>query len=105
MVSGIVQRQVSRWTFLALSPLHYVPVLATVVTKLGFSVLSGLSDSGRRGQHDHTIHHLRTARLVRRDHLDGDEGKAQRAAGVTSHLTEQELQDLVAFMLALPIAA
>jgi hypothetical protein len=25
--------------------------------------------------------------------------------GVTSHLTEQELQDLVAFMLALPIAA
>jgi hypothetical protein len=41
---------------------------------------------------------------VRRDYLDGDEGKAQRAAGVTLHLTEQKLQDLVAFTLALPIA-
>jgi hypothetical protein len=42
---------------------------------------------------------------VRRDYLDGDQGKDEQAAGVTSHLTEQELQDLVAFMLALPIAA
>jgi hypothetical protein len=54
-------------------------------------------------QHDPSVHHLRNAWLVRRDYLDGDEGKAQRAAGVTSHLTEQELQDLMAFMLALPI--
>jgi hypothetical protein len=55
-------------------------------------------------KYDHSIHHPRNVWLVRRDHLDGDEGEAQRAAGVTSHLTEQELQDLVAFMLTLPIA-
>jgi hypothetical protein len=69
-----------------------------------FSGLSSLGDSRCRRQHDHPIHHLRPARLVRRDYLDGDEGKARRAAGVTSHLTEQELQDLIAFMLTLPIA-